>query len=149
MHRLLVLAGLASLALAPPLVAQQSEVTLGFFVRVSAENVPDFEEAAAEHAQWHADQNDTQTWAAYQALTGPQSEYAFLAGMAWAALDNPSLDMGADVAHWASEVAPFTQSEEAMMWSPCRTPATHPRTARSIRSSRSSSSSSCPGATRH
>lgn len=117
MRRLLptVVAFTATFA-AAPLNAQENLVTLGAFVTVRAENVPEFEEAAQEHAQWHADQNDPQPWPAYQALTG-RGEYAFLApDMSWASLDAPALSMADDVAHWSESAAPYTETEEFVMW---------------------------------
>ncbi|MDX1493235.1 MAG: hypothetical protein R3253_04105, partial [Longimicrobiales bacterium] len=99
-----------------PLSAQDEALTLGVFVTVRAENVPDFEAAAAEHAAWHASQNDSQAWPAYQALTG-HGEYAILApGMAWSDLDNPAVDMAQDIATWARQGAVYTETEEISLW---------------------------------
>lgn len=111
-----LLAAVAAGAVAMPAAAQDNLVTLGVFVTVRTENVPEFEEAAREHNQWHATQNDPQPWLTYQALTG-HGEYAVLApGMTWASMDAPAVDMGSDVAHWADSGAEFVETEEVALW---------------------------------
>lgn len=116
MPRQLPFVAIASLLLAVPLFAQ--EVTMGVFTQVRMPNVADFEEAAVDHAAWHRDQSDPQSWVVYQALTGPQIEYVFVAAdMPWSQLDNPSIDMNADIAHWASNGAEYAESEDARLWS--------------------------------
>ena len=109
-------AALAALLVAAPVSAQNNLVTLAAFVTVRAENVPEFEEATAEHAQWHASQNDPQAWPAYQALTG-HGEYVFIApNMTWASLDNPALDMAEDIAHYSESGAEWAETEDFVMW---------------------------------
>ena len=108
---------LATGIIAAPTTAQENSVTLGVFVTVRAENVPDFEQGLREHNEWHGSQNDPQPWMTYQALTG-HGEYAVLApNMAWASLDAPAVDMGADVAHWSESGAEYTATEEIVLWS--------------------------------
>ena len=112
-----VLAGFTALAISAPIAAQDNLITFGVFVNIPTVNTPDFEDAAREHAQWHADQNDTQAWPAYQALTGRAVEYVFLApGMQWSGFDNPSVDIMADQAHWAQSGARYAESEEVIIW---------------------------------
>ncbi|NNF13481.1 MAG: hypothetical protein HKN72_09665, partial [Gemmatimonadetes bacterium] len=114
-YSVLAVVAFSMAALVLPLQAQDN-LTLGVFVTVRAENVPDFEEAARDHAAWHADQNDTQAWPAYQALTG-HGEYAILApNMSFASMDAPTVDMSADVAAWAGHGAAYTETEEMVLW---------------------------------
>lgn len=115
-YSVLAAAVLTAAVLVLPLQAQDNNLTLGVFVTVRAENVPDFEDALREHASWHADQNDTQAWPAYQALTG-HGEYAILApNMSFATLDAPTVDMGTDVAAWASQGGAYAETEETVLW---------------------------------
>lgn len=115
-YSVLAAATFVAVSIAPPLQAQDANLTLGVFVTVRAEHIPDFEDGVREHAQWHADQNDTQAWPAYQALTG-HGEYAILApDMSYSTLDAPSLDMGSDIAAWASQGAEYTETEETVLW---------------------------------
>ena len=111
-----VLAVLTAGSVALPVAAQDNLVTLGVFVTVRTENLPDFEQAAREHNAWHASQDDPQPWITYQALTG-HGEYAVLApNMTWASVDAPVVDMGTDVAHWAESGAAFVETEETVLW---------------------------------
>jgi len=113
----LFLVGIVALALASPAEAQEGPITFGVFVTVESSNVSDFEEAAIEHAEWHADQNDTWAWPVYQAMTGGQVEYVVLTpGHEWADFDNPTVDMAEDQAQWAGSGSEFTSSEVAMFW---------------------------------
>ena len=116
-YSVLAVAAFAAAALVMPLQAQDdNNLTLGVFVTVRAENVPEFEEAARDHAAWHADQNDPQAWPAYQALTG-HGEYVILApDMSFTSMDALSVGMGADVAAWASQGAAYTETEEMVLW---------------------------------
>jgi hypothetical protein len=110
------LAAVTAIVMAMPATAQDNLITLGAFVTVRAEHVPDFEQQVREHNGWHASQSDPQPWATYQALTG-HGEYALLApGMTWASLDATALDMGADIAHWAESAARYTETEEFVLW---------------------------------
>ena len=110
-----ILAAVTAIVMAMPATAQDNLITLGAFVTVRAEHVPDFEQQVREHNGWHASQSDPQPWATYQALTG-HGEYALLApGMTWASLDAPALDMGADIAHWAESAARYTETEEFVL----------------------------------
>lgn len=111
-----LLAAATAVVVAIPAAAQDNLVTLGAFVTVRAENVPEFEQQVREHNEWHASQNDPQAWVTYQALTG-HGEYALLApNMTWASMDAPALDMGTDVAHWAGSAGQYTETEEFVMW---------------------------------
>ncbi|MFQ5537952.1 MAG: hypothetical protein ACE5GJ_10945 [Gemmatimonadota bacterium] len=112
-----LLAALTACALSMPVGAQENLVTLGAFVTVRTENVPDFESAVREHTTWHASQSDPQAWVAYQAVTG-SGEYVILApDMTWASLDGPIVDMGTDLAHWAKTGAHLVDTEEIVLWS--------------------------------
>jgi hypothetical protein len=111
-----ILAVATAFVVTMPAAAQDNLITLGAFVTVRAEHVPQFEQQVRNHNEWHASQNDPQLWATYQAITG-HGEYALLApGMTWASMDTPALDMGADIAHWAESGAPYTQTEEFVLW---------------------------------
>ncbi|MEJ2204491.1 MAG: hypothetical protein P8170_10300, partial [Gemmatimonadota bacterium] len=111
-----LLAAVTAVVVAMPAAAQDDLITLGAFVTVRSANVPQFEEQVREHTQWHARQNDPQSWVTYQALTG-HGEYAVLApGMTWASMDAPALDMGTDIAHWAESAAQYVETEDFVMW---------------------------------
>lgn len=115
-YPVLAVVAVTAAALVQPLQAQDPNLTLGVFVTVRAEHAIDFEEAAREHARWHADQNDSQAWPAYQALTG-RGEYAFIApNMSYANLDAPTVDMAADIEAWAGQGAAYTETEEMVLW---------------------------------
>ena len=106
---------LVSCVFAAPGVAQ--EVTLSVFTTVETVDVADFEAAARDHAGWHAEQNDTQVWAVYQAMTGVAVEYVFVApDMAWASLRAPTGDMMDYHAHWSESAARYTQTEDIQLW---------------------------------
>ena len=116
-YSLSFLVGLAALGLALPAGAQDGNIAQAVFLTVETTDVPDFEEAAIEHVEWHADQGDTWTWPAYQAVTGGQVEYVYVTvGHEWADFDNPSVDAAADQAHWARSVARYTATEEGFFW---------------------------------
>ncbi len=106
---------LVSTVFAAPGVAQ--EVALGVFTTVGTVDAADFEAAARDHSGWHADRNDTQAWAVYQAMTGTAVEYVFVApNMTWATLDAPSVDMMEDQGHWAESAAQYARSEDIQLW---------------------------------
>ena len=105
----------ATMTLAAPAIAQ--ELAISVFTTVATENVPRFEDAARAHSEWHGQQNDTQAWPVYQAFTGRSAEYVFVApNMTWASMDNPSLDMADDQAHWTQTAAQHVESEDIQLW---------------------------------
>ena len=110
-----VLALAASVAVGAPAEAQDL-ITVGHFTTVAVADVPAFEEAAREHAQWHGSQNDPTPWPTYQAMTG-HGEYAFLmSNVPWSALDNPAISPADDVEHWSSSGGEYTQTLETTIW---------------------------------
>lgn len=115
-HTLTTLALAAVCVAAAPAAGQDNLITMGHFTTVAVENIPAFEEAAREHAQWHASQNDPTPWPAYQALTG-HGEYAFLmSNVPWSTLDNPPISPADDVEHWAESGGEYTETLETTIW---------------------------------
>jgi len=106
----------ACLTLAAPATAQDNLVTVAYFSTVNPQNASDFEDAAREHVEWHADQSDSQAWALYQAVTGTQARYVYIGGMPWSGLDNPSVDATADAADWVDGAGRYVDREEIRMW---------------------------------
>ena len=116
MLRTILPLGLAVLVVATPAGAQDGNISMGAFVTIDAKDTEDFEEAAREHAQWHASQGDTWAWPAYASLGGGV-EYAFVtSGHDWSDFDNPPVDMAADQLAWASGPAEYATSEEIAIW---------------------------------
>ena len=106
----------ASVAVGTPTEAQDNLITVGHFATIAVADVPAFEEAAREHAQWHGSQNDPTPWPTYQALTG-HGEYAFLMSNGpWSSLDNPAISPADDVEHWAASGGEYTQTLETTIW---------------------------------
>jgi hypothetical protein len=108
---------LAALALAVPASGQGGNINMGVWVTVGMADVAKFEEAAAEHSQWHARQNDTWAWPVYQAMSGRSPEYVFVTpNHSWGDFDAPVVDMNADGAHWAESGARYSTSETIRFW---------------------------------
>lgn len=116
-----VVAGmLASAIVASPALGQMQDgpLVLAHFVHVDEVDVPDFEEAARAHAQWHRDQGDSWAWPIYQAMTGQGTEYVALSpNHTWGDFDNPQVPMDEDLDHWVEDGgARFVTSTESAMW---------------------------------
>ena len=117
MRRSSFLVAFATLATALPLSAQDGNVAIAHFITIDVKDMEAVEESIRDHNQWHAQQNDTWTWGTYQAFGGG-TEYAIVsANHTWADLDNPSVDMSADAAEWASsDAAELTTGDELWIW---------------------------------
>jgi hypothetical protein len=108
---------LATLGAIVPLHAQQGNLSLGYFMTADDAHAPQLEAGIREHVAWHRSQNDTWSWATYQAMTGGIEYVMVSPGHMWADLDNPAIDMAADLANWAETGAPHTATVEANLWS--------------------------------
>ncbi len=105
-----------AIGFAPPVTAQDNNISMAYFMTVDDANAPDLEEGMRRHQEWHRDQNDTWSWGAWQAITGAP-EYAYLSGdHAWADFDNPGVDPAEDGADWAETGGPHTESNSVSMW---------------------------------
>lgn len=110
-------AALLPLLSVAPVEAQDGPVTIGHFVSVHTVDVTAFEEAARQHMEWHASQNDTWEWPVYQAMTGKGVEYVAVSpNHRWADFDNPAVDMDADVANWIETAGEYEVEAETMIW---------------------------------
>jgi len=111
---------LCLLLLALPVATQEEEGTIALVAlyKVKAGMQKEFEEGRKRHVEFHKQANDTDTWIAWQVVSGENTGAYGVGsfGHKWEDFDTPTVDDAADEADRAKNIAPYIDSVTVHYW---------------------------------
>ena len=108
-----------SLLLAVPVAAQMGgDIAKVYFVHPKPGMAKEFEAALKKHLEWHAQQKDTWTYAAWQVIVGEGAGSYGVGtfGHDWEHFDNMAIDVAADEAHVQATIGPTVERTVPTFW---------------------------------